>query len=99
MDKIKVEIKQNGLDLDIDKQAFALQLKTWRLRHEYTQKKAGEILGCSRFVILRAEKAQPVTWESAYRLFARLSKELQREAVEDIKREAGLQANLQPINL
>jgi hypothetical protein len=36
--------------------------------------------GCSRFTIMKAENAKQVTWEMAYRLFARLSDELRKEA-------------------
>lgn len=79
MKKIEVKIEQNGLELDIDRAAFALALKTWRLRQNLTQKEAGERFGVSRFTIIRAESAKNVSWESAYRLFARLSEELRKE--------------------
>ena len=79
MKKIEVKIKQNGLEMDIDRQEFALALKTWRLRNGLTQQQAGERFGCSRYTIMRAESARNVTWEQAYRLFARLSKELANE--------------------
>ena len=79
MDEIKVDMKQKGLSLEIDKQSFALALKTWRLRQNLTQEEVGARWGCSRYTIMRAEKAKNMTWTMAYRMFARLSEELQNE--------------------
>lgn len=79
MEQIKVEMKQNGLTMEADKNEFALALKTWRLRSGLTQKEVGQRFGCSRYTIMRAENAQTVTWEMAYRLFAKLSEELRKE--------------------
>lgn len=76
------ELQPNGLDLNIDKCAFALALKTWRLRNGMTQKQLGERWGCSRFSIIRAERAKNISWEVAYRMFARLSEELRKEALQ-----------------
>lgn len=80
METIKVEMKPLGLEMECDKNEFALALKTWRLRAGLTQRQVGEKFGCSRFTIMRAENAKNVTWEMAYRLFARLSDELRKEA-------------------
>ena len=80
MEETKVTMKPVGLSMEIDKQEFALALKTWRLRSALTQKQVGERWGCSRFTILRAENAKNLTWEMAYRLFAKLSQELRKEA-------------------
>lgn len=80
MEEIKVEMKQNGLQMDVDKEGFAMALKTWRLRQGLTQREVGERWGCSRFTIMRAETAKNVTWEMAYRLFAKLANELRKEA-------------------
>lgn len=80
MEQIKVTMKQKGLTMEADKNEFALALKTWRLRKGLTQKQVGERWGCSRFTIMRAETANNVTWEMAYRLFAKLSDELRKEA-------------------
>lgn len=74
-------MKQNGLTMEADRNEFALALKTWRLRSGLTQRQVGQMFGCSRYTIMRAENAQAVTWEMAYRLFARLSDELRKEAV------------------
>lgn len=79
MKKIKVEMHQNGLGMEVDKEAFAMALKTWRLRQGLTQAQVGERWGCSRFTVLRAEGAKNLTWEMAYRLFAKLSEELRKE--------------------
>lgn len=80
MEKIEVKIEKKGLDLEINKEEFALALKTWRLRQGLTQREVGERWGCSRFTIMRAESSKNVTWEMAYRLFAKLSTELRKEA-------------------
>lgn len=80
MEQIKVEMKPAGISMEVDKQEFALALKTWRLRNGLTQKQVGERWGCSRYTILRAEGAKNLTWEMAYRLFAKLSNELRKEA-------------------
>lgn len=79
MEQIKVEMKQNGLSMQADQNEFALALKTWRLRSGLTQKQVAKRFGCSRYTIMRAENAQQVTWEMAYRLFAKLSDELRKE--------------------
>lgn len=80
MEQIKVEMKPAGLSMEVDKQEFALALKTWRLRQGLTQAQVGQRWGCSRFTVMRAELAKNVTWEMAYRLFAKLSDELRKEA-------------------
>lgn len=79
MKKIEVKMEQRGLGMEVDKEAFAMALKTWRLRTGLTQAQVGERWGCSRFTILRAERAQNITWEMAYRLFSKLSEELRKE--------------------
>lgn len=81
MEKEDVTIKYNPerLQVDIDKNEFALSLKTWRLRNGLTQKKAGEMIGCSRYTIMRAEAGDKISWESAYRMFAKLARELEKE--------------------
>lgn len=80
MEQITVEMKPSGLSMEVDKESFGLALKTWRLRQGLTQSQVGERWGCSRYTIMRAERASNLTWEMAYRLFARLSDELRREA-------------------
>lgn len=72
-------MKQQGLSMEVDRQEFALALKTWRLRHALTQKQVGALFGTSRYTIMKAENAQSVTWEMAYRLFAKLAQELRKE--------------------
>lgn len=83
--QIKVEMKQRGLTMETDHQDFALALKTWRLRQGLTQAQVGQRWGCSRFTIMRAESAKNVTWEMAYRLFAKLSGELRKEVLDGQK--------------
>lgn len=72
-------MKPQGLTMDVDKNEFALALKTWRLRQGLTQRQVGEKWGCSRYTVMRAENAKDVTWEMAYRLFAKLANELRKE--------------------
>lgn len=83
MKQIKVEIKRQGLEMEINQQDFAMALKTWRLRQGLTQQEVGKRWGCSRFTIIRAERAKNVTWEMAYKLFAKLAGELEKEARHD----------------
>lgn len=80
MKLIKVEMKPVGLTMEADKNEFALALHTWRLRQGLTQKQVGEMFGCSRYTIMKAENAKQVTWQQAYKLFAKLSAELRKEA-------------------
>ena len=79
MKKIEVKMEARGLEMDVNKQEFALALKTWRLRNALTQKEVGERWGMSRFTIMRAESGKNITWEMAYKLFAKLSQELKKE--------------------
>lgn len=79
MDKIEVKMKEVGLSMEVERDKFALALKTWRLRQGLTQTEAGRRLGCSRYTIIRAEGGKPITWTMAYRLFAKLSGELRKE--------------------
>lgn len=72
-------IKKNGLKLDINREDFAMELKTWRLRNGFTQVQVANKFGCSRFTIIRAEQAKTITWEMAYRLFMSLLSELKNE--------------------
>lgn len=79
MEQIKVTMKAKNLRMECDKNEFALALKTWRLRSALTQRQAGDIFGVSRYTIMRAEAAKNLTWEMAYKLFARLSEQLVKE--------------------
>lgn len=79
MKKIEVKMKARGLEMDVNRQEFALALKTWRLRNALTQKEVGDRWGMSRFTIMRAESGKNITWEMAYKLFAKLSQELKKE--------------------
>lgn len=80
MKQVKVEMNRQGLEMEINQQDFAMALKTWRLRQGLTQEEVGKRWGCSRFTIIRAERAKNVTWEMAYKLFAKLAGELEKEA-------------------
>ncbi|MBR3927258.1 MAG: hypothetical protein IKJ58_10910 [Akkermansia sp.] len=82
METITATMKPKGLSMEVDKQEFALALKTWRLRHGYLQREVAQMFGVSRYTIIKAENAQDITWTMAYRLFAKLSKCLEEEAKE-----------------
>lgn len=79
MDTISVKIERKGLEMDINREDFALQLQTWRLRTGRTQKEAGQLLGCSRYTIIDIEKAKPISWRMAYRVFAHFADQLRKE--------------------
>ena len=69
-----------GVSMECDREQFALALKTWRIRNGMTQKQAGDLLGVSRWTIMAAEGTKKITWETTYKLFAGLSRELEKEA-------------------
>ncbi|MBR5523439.1 MAG: hypothetical protein IKV82_08250 [Akkermansia sp.] len=72
--------RRQGLTVEVDRQEFALSLKTWRLRQALTQQQVADRWGCSRFLIIKAEGAKEISWENAYRLFNKLAHELQNES-------------------
>lgn len=79
MEQISTTAKPAGTSMEINREEFALSLKTYRLRQGLTQKQLGERMGVSRYTIIRAEKCKNITWESAYRIFAKLSRLLEAE--------------------
>lgn len=79
MDIVTVEAKPKGLEMDIDRERFGLALKTWRLRHDLTQRQLAARWGISRYTVMRAEKGKDITWPMAYRMFAKLSVELEND--------------------
>lgn len=74
--KIEATADKIGLKMDIDRNSFALALRTWRTRAGLSQTEAGKIMGVSRWAILKLEKAQPTSWETAYKVFAILMDKL-----------------------
>lgn len=76
---ITVNMKVDGLKMDADRNEVALALKTWRLRSGLTQKELAQRWGISRYTIMEAEAARNISWEMAYRIFAKLSDELRKE--------------------
>lgn len=76
-----MEIKKNteALRMDIDRAEFALELKTWRLRNRLSQRELARRWGTNRWLIMHAEGARDITWENAYKLFAKLAQELRNE--------------------
>lgn len=83
METFKPELKTQGVSVNMDRNQFALALKTWRLRRALTQRQVAEMWQVSRYTIMRAEAAKDITWMMAYRLFARLSDELRKEAQDE----------------
>lgn len=81
MDTIEVKIERKGLEMNINREDFALQLQTWRLRTGRTQEEAGKLLGCSRYIIIDIEKAKPISWRMAYRVFAHFAEQLREEGL------------------
>lgn len=79
MDKIEAKMERNGLRMETDREQFAMALKTWRLRSGLTQGQVAAAWHCSRYTILRAERAKQISWTMAYRLFAHLAEELRKE--------------------
>lgn len=67
--------------MTVDRAAFGLEIKKYRLRHQWTQKQLGERWGLSRYTIIRAEKAQNITWESAYKLAAKLASDMAKDEI------------------
>lgn len=82
MEQIKVSMQQQGLTMEADREQVAMALKTWRLRKGLTQQQVGDLFGMSRYTILRIEGAKPVTWEMAYKVFAKLAAALEKETRE-----------------
>lgn len=78
---LKIEAKADviGLKMDIDRHHFAVALRTWRARAGLTQTEAGKIMGVSRWAILKLEKAQQTSWETAYKVFVILMDKLKAQ--------------------
>lgn len=79
MRPIKVTPEQHDLRIDVDRKQFALAMKTWRLRQGLSQRQVAAKFGLSRFTLIKLEQALPVSWETAYRAFAKLSHYLEEE--------------------
>lgn len=77
---IEVKFVQNGLSMDVDRESVALAIKTYRLRNNLTQEALARRWGVSRWTIWRAEQGTAISWQVAYRMFARLSEALREEA-------------------
>lgn len=79
MEIIKAEMRPVGISMEVDREQFALALKTWRLRVGKTQKEVADQWGISRDSLIQIEQARNVSWRMAYRVFARFSEELRKE--------------------
>lgn len=72
-------LKRAAYTMEVDREEFAIQLKTYRLRQAMTQEQLANAWGCSRYTIMRCERGKNITWETAYKIFARLAVELRKE--------------------
>lgn len=77
--KIMAKADTISLKMEIERNDFAIALKTWRLRTNLTQAEAGKIFGVSRWAVMKMEAAKPVSWETAYRTFVILQSKLEKE--------------------
>lgn len=76
---MEIQTNTENLRMDINRAEFALELKTWRLRHDLSQEQLAKRWGTNRWLIMHAEAARDITWENAYKLFAKLAYELRQE--------------------
>jgi hypothetical protein len=65
--------------IQIDKQALAVELATWRLRTARTPQEAADLFGVSRYSILRVENCKDIGLAMAYRISAALAKAIREE--------------------
>lgn len=77
---LHVSAEPRGLEMEIDREKFALALHTWRLRAGLTQVEAAKKFGVCRKSILKAENGRHINWATAYRIFAHLAQALKEEA-------------------
>lgn len=85
--KITLTMSAQGVDMSVNREEMALALKQWRIRNDLTQRQLAARWNMSRESIIRIEKAKPVTWQLAYRVFAKLSQELRQEGLATISEE------------
>lgn len=65
--------------IQLDKQALAAELATWRLRTGRTQQEAAELFGVSRYSILRVENCKDIGIAMAYKISAALARAIREE--------------------
>lgn len=73
-------MKYAVLSKEIDREHLAVELLKWRLRMGYTQEQAAQIMGCSRYSILRLERGKPVGMAQLYSISAKLATALRMES-------------------
>ena len=78
--RLTVKPEKRGLTIQINKERFALALKTYRLRNGLTQEQLAKKWKMSRWSILRVEKCHEISWEQAYIIYNLLMDELQKES-------------------
>ena len=79
MEQISIKMERVGLEMQADREEVAVALKTWRLRTGKSQEDVAKAWNMSRWTIIRAETGKPISWMMAYRIFACLARELEKE--------------------
>lgn len=77
---LHVSAEPKGLEMEIDREKFALALHTWRIRAGLTQKEVAQRFNVCRKSILKVENGRAINWATAYRIFAHLAESLKQEA-------------------
>lgn len=70
---------RKGVEVTVSREELAITIKTWRLRQNLTQKQAAARFGTSRWSWIKMEAAQAIGWETAYKVYNQLVKELAQE--------------------
>lgn len=83
IEKIHATMTRRGLVMDANAEELAMSLKTFRLRQGLTQEQLAGRWGCSRWTIIRLEQCKRVSWETTYRIYNQLVKDMTKEARED----------------
>lgn len=85
--KITLSMSAQGVDMQVNKEEMALAVKQFRLRKGLTQRQLAAEWGISRESIIRIEGAKNITWQLAYRAFAKLSDSLRKEGLAKVEEE------------
>ena len=85
--KITLSMSAQGVNMQVNKEEMALAVKQYRLRQGLTQRQLAAEWGISRESIIRIEGAKQITWQLAYRAFAKLSDSLRKEGLAKVEEE------------
>lgn len=78
---LKMKVHGNAVEIT-NQQEFSLCLKTFRLRHGYTQEQVGKMFGCSRYTIMRCEAGAKLSWQTVYKISVKLYYAIDKELYE-----------------